>query len=325
MDEECFRPPDWLLNPHLQTILPSLPPLRQLAARRARVLLAGAEEWLLDCGEGTCLQAWHTAAVRPCGRLALLLHGWEGSAESAHVLSLAAGLWGEGYAVVRLNLRDHGATHHLNSGLFHSCRLAEVIGAVRAVAARSVARRLYLAGFSLGGNFLLRVAASGAAPSSLAGVVAISPVLEPVQTLVAMEQGSRLYERYFVHKWCRSLRAKERCWRRYRHVEALCTTRTLRAMTMALVARYTDIPTVDDYYSGYAITGNRLATLAAPACVLAALDDPIIPAGDLLRLAASPRLTIVRTQNGGHCGFIDRPGRMSFADRLVLETFGMCS
>jgi predicted alpha/beta-fold hydrolase len=29
----------------------------------------------------------------------------------------------------------------------------------------------------------------------------------------------------------------------------------------------------------------------------------------------------VRTRHGGHCGFIDRPGRPSFADRFTLEAF----
>ncbi len=324
IDDDRFRPPAWLRNAHLQSILPSLPPLKQLAIRRARAVLAGAEEWLLDCGEGARLQAWHTpapAAKAAGGRLALLLHGWEGSADSAYVLSLAAELLRRGYAIVRLNLRDHGDTHHLNPELFHSCRLPEVVGAVQAIAARARPRRLYFAGFSLGGNFLLRVAASGQAPAALAGVVAISPVLEPARTLDAMESGLPVYERYFVRKWLKSLRLKERHWPERYDIDATVRDRTLRAMTAALVDRHTEYPTLQEYLSGYAITGARLARLAAPARLLTAADDPIIPADDLARLAASAQLEVVRTRYGGHCGFIDRPGRPSFADRFVLETF----
>jgi len=323
IDDDRFRPPAWLRNAHLQSILPSLPPLKQLARARARAVVAGAEEWLLDCGEGTRLQAWHTPAPASAtdGRLALLLHGWEGSADSAYVLSLAAELLRRGYAIVRLNLRDHGDTHHLNPELFHSCRLPEVVGAVQAIAARARPRRLYFAGFSLGGNFLLRVAASGKAPASLAGVVAVSPVLEPARTLDAMESGLPVYERYFVRKWLKSLRIKERHWPEHYDIDATVPDRTLRGMTAALVGRHTEYATLQEYLSGYAITGARLATLAAPARLLTAADDPIIPAGDLQHLAASPQLEIVRTRHGGHCGFIDRPGRPSFADRFTLETF----
>jgi predicted alpha/beta-fold hydrolase len=325
IDDDRFRPPAWLRNAHLQSILPSLPPLNQLAVRRARAVLAGAEEWLLDCGEGARLQAWHTPAPTSAagkgGRLALLLHGWEGSADSAYVLSLAAELLRHGYAIVRLNLRDHGDTHHLNPELFHSCRLPEVVGAVQAIAARARPRRLYLAGFSLGGNFLLRVAASGRAPPELVDVVAVSPVLEPARTLDAMEFGIPVYERYFVRKWLKSLRLKERHWPGRYDMGATITERTLRGMTAALVDRHTEYPTLAEYLSGYAITGARLATLAASARLLTAADDPIIPADDLQHLAPSPQLTVVRTRHGGHCGFIDRLGRPSWADRFVVETF----
>ena len=328
VDDAGFQPAAWLRNPHLQSILPSLPPLRNLAVRRARAVSARAEEWLLDCGEGTRLQAWYTPATAgtpstggAVERLALLLHGWEGSAESAYVLSLAAELLPRGYHVVRLNLRDHGDTHHLNPGLFHSCRLPEVIGAVRAIAVRARPRRLYGAGFSLGGNFLLRVAASGQAPAALAGVAAVSPVLEPAHTLEAMASGVPVYERYFVRKWLRSLRHKQRHWPDRYDIDATLVDRTLRGMTAALVDRHTEYPTLDDYLSGYAITGARLATLAVPARLLTAADDPIIPAGDLERLADAALLTVVRTRHGGHCGFIDRPGRPSYADRFVVAAF----
>ena len=96
------------------------------------------------------------------GRPVVLLHGWEGSAESLYVLSLAQQLYRRGFEVVRLNLRDHGETHHLNRELFHSCRLPEVVGAVRSAAAALPRPALQLVGFSLGGNFMLRVAAQAA-------------------------------------------------------------------------------------------------------------------------------------------------------------------
>ena len=192
---------------------------------------------------------------------------------------------------------------------------------MQAIAARAQPRRLYFAGFSLGGNFLLRVAASGSAPAALAGVVAISPVLEPAHTLDAMESGLPIYERYFVRKWLKSLRLKQRHWPGHYDFDATLSARTVRGMTAALVDRHTEYPTLADYLAGYAITGARLERLAVPSRLLTAADDPIIPAGDLQRLASSPQLTVVRTRYGGHCGFIDRPGRASWADGFVRESF----
>ncbi len=73
---------------------------------------------------------------------------------------------------------------------------------------------------------------------------------------------------------------------------------------------------MDDYLAGYAITGSRLTTLAAPATVLTALDDPIINAADLARLARTPHLDIVTTAHGGHCGFIESLGDTNWIDSL---------
>src|SRR5690606_41569990 len=59
---------------------------------------------------------------------AILLRGWEGSSRSAYQLTTAQRLLGLGFDVLRLNLRDHGDSHHLNRELFNSTRSPEVAG-----------------------------------------------------------------------------------------------------------------------------------------------------------------------------------------------------
>lgn len=320
-----FLPPAMLRSGELQTMMGNLPPVQWLVRRRAAQLLARAQPWLLDCGAGVRLQGFLSAARLPeesgRKRIAVLLHGWEGSADSVYVISLGAELLARGFDVLRLNLRDHGESHHLNRDIFHSCRLEEVVGATRAVAQRFPEAGIFLGGFSLGGNFMLRVAADAGAPDSVVGVAAVSPVLDPTATLEALERGLFLYRRYFVQKWSRSLRYKRRAWPDLPDFEPILRTKDLRAMTAGLVRDYTDFENLKAYLDGYAITGLRLATLRCPATVLAAEDDPMIPAADLARLAPSPLLTIVRTQHGGHCGFADRLNGPSFADRLVVAEF----
>jgi predicted alpha/beta-fold hydrolase len=315
----AFLPPGVLRNAHVQSLLPSLPGLR--FRRRAHALLSGAREQVLDCGAGVRLQAFHTPAPRPSSRLAVLLHGWEGSAESVNVLSLAACLHAAGYAVARLNLRDHGTTHHLNREIFHSCRLPEVVGALQALAGHFPQSRLYLAGFSLGGNFMLRAAADAALPGAVATAVAVSPVLHPARTLAALEQGWPLYRRHFVQRWSASLRAKAQAWPQHYDFSALVRLADLRGMTAALVRQCTDFADIHAYLEGYAITGARLAALRVPASLLLAADDPMVPADDIPRLARSRLLSLVLTRYGGHCGFFDRLTTPTFADRFVLERF----
>jgi uncharacterized protein len=90
--------------------------------------------------------------------------------------------------------------------------------------------------------------------------------------------------------------------------------KNLRRMTDAMVRAHTEYPTMDAYLAGYAVTGDRLTTLAAPATVLTALDDPIIEHADLARLARVPQLEIVTTAHGGHCGFIEDLGASTWVD-----------
>ncbi len=130
--EDDFRPPRWLRNRHLQSMLASTDWRRGRILRAAAPLLAAQRELLLDCGAGVRLQCFRSSPPHGSGDAVVLLHGWEGSADSLYVLSLAQLLFAQRFEVVRLNLRDHGDTHHLNRELFHSCRLPEVIGAVRA-------------------------------------------------------------------------------------------------------------------------------------------------------------------------------------------------
>jgi uncharacterized protein len=322
--DTTFQPPRWLRGRHLQTIVPSLMWRASRVRRRALPLIAASEELLLDCGDGVKLQAFHASPERrgrePGKRMAVLLHGWEGSTDSTYVMSLGQTLFAAGFEVVRLNLRDHGATHHLNKDLFHSCRLPEVVGAIQALARRFPALPLTLAGFSLGGNFMLRVTAHAEARHlPIERVVAICPVLDPAVTMRTLETGFPLYHNYFVRKWTRSLAKKQMAWPEHYDFEDLLRVRNLREMTRLLVASHTEFASMDDYLAGYAITGDRLATLAAPASVFVALDDPIIEAQDLPRLAKAPGLDITTTPHGGHCGFIENLAGSSWMDQQVLR------
>jgi predicted alpha/beta-fold hydrolase len=125
-----FRPRRWLRNPHVQSVLASSGVRSALFRRRRRVLEATTTECILDCGHDVRLQGFHTRqSVLPQPRaLAILLHGWEGSAQSSYILHTGSRLLAEGCDVFRLNFRDHGQTHHLNQQLFHSCRIDEVVG-----------------------------------------------------------------------------------------------------------------------------------------------------------------------------------------------------
>jgi uncharacterized protein len=146
-------------------------------------------------------------------------------------------------------------------------------------------------------------------------------VLDPARTLVALETGFFAYNTYFVRKWLRSLLKKQAAWPGEYDFAEVSRLTDLRRMTAMLVAQFTDFPSLDAYLAGYAITGERLETIEAPATVITAADDPIIPVRDIERLARPKHLSVTITRHGGHNGFLDHLANTTFADRAVIAAF----
>jgi len=319
-----FEPGGVWRNRHLQSLMTSSPLRRLVVRRRAREFQDRSHDRIVDAGEGVRLLAHCTPARgQPRGSV-VLLHGWEGSGDSSYLLAVGNVLWRRGFEIMRLNFRDHGDSHHLNAGLFHSCRLREVVGGVAALAA-DASPPVHLAGFSLGGNFALRVAL--AAPEhgiELAHVHAISPVISPAHVLLALERAPRVYSKYFETKWGHSLRRKQALFPERYDFSGWRRLSGLRAMTRDLVERYTGFESLDEYLAGYCIGGDYLAGLRVPATIITAADDPVIPVEDFAGLPDNPCLDLEIYPHGGHCGFLTGWGLHSWleqelADRMVEQ------
>jgi predicted alpha/beta-fold hydrolase len=303
----------------VQSVLSSMPLRRAAGVRAMERLGAQTTEHILEVDDGVRLQGFHSHVPgEPARGLVLLLHGWEGSSESGYMRLTAAQLLARGFEVFRLNFRDHGDTHHLNQGLFHSCRLGEVVQAAAEVSRRFPARPMLAAGYSLGGNFALRLAL--AAPDAgipLVHVAAVCPAIDPSAVIRALETGMPLYNWYFMRKWRRSLLRKRALFPDLHDFDQGVLARDMRGLTQWLVERHTAMGDVENYFDGYAVAGDRLAGLQVPVSVLAAADDPVIPVDGFpgLSLPAHSSLEIARF--GGHCGFLEGPNLRGYAERWV--------
>ncbi len=314
-----YRAPCWLRNAHVQSVLASSPWRVRRGARLLAATGALHQEHILDGGDGVRLLGIHSRLPgRTPKALALLLHGWEGSADSGYMRLTAARLLRAGCDVLRLNFRDHGPTHHLNEDVFHSCRLDEVVNAALDAQRRWPGLPLLLAGYSLGGNFALRVAL--AAPKvglPLQAVAAVCPALDPDHTTRAMEDGFPLYRRYFLHKWTRSLRRKRELFPDRHDFDDAALKLGLREITDWLVRRGDEFADASAYFDGYRISGDRLAGLQVPADILTSKDDPVIPVADFHRLRLPDSARVEIADDGGHCGFLLGLRMDGYAERWV--------
>jgi hypothetical protein len=313
-----FTPAFPLRNPHLQTILASL----KIRALGANPLRQRSEEILVDAGSGVRLLVYRT--LQPGGRslgLVILLHGWEGSSDSTYMLTTGRWLYRSGYDVFRLNLRDHGRSHHLNEGVFHSARIEEVFTAVLNIVATAGGKPCNLVGFSLGGNFCLRIALrlSPGQAGSLRNIIAISPVMDPLKATRAIDGGFFVYRDYFVKKWKRSLGIKQRLFpARYDFTDVM-GLKSCMAITERVIPRYTPFRDVLEYFQTYRLVEADFSRLAVPAVILASEDDPVIPVDDFRALRGNDRLRVVIERHGGHCGFLQNLRFQVWFEGLIEE------
>jgi len=317
-----FKAPFGVNNSHVQTIFSSCGPRRYWLHKRYQRFKQYESSQIVECADGVRLAGIYTQSPikQAHDKMAILIHGWEGSADSSYMLSMAASLLGQGINVFRLNLRDHGNTHHLNYDLFNSTMIDEVVSAVAQIQQYYPHKHNYLIGFSLGGNFSLRVAAL-ASPNkvNLDSVIAYCPVIHAKHSNHLLNtQYAFVYGRYFTKKWKQSLRAKLAHFPEYDYGDVLEQATTLDELNRIFIPQYTPYQQLDDYYDAYAISGDVLKHTICPCYLHFSKDDMIIPYQDVEQIADSPDLHITLTEQGGHCGFLENWQGESWQDRRAL-------
>lgn len=301
-----FIPRPWIRNPHVQTILGSL----KMRTPGSHPMIESAKESIVEGGNGVRLLGYHSP--QPPGRsrgLVTLIHGWEGSSDSTYVLSTGNYLYERGYDIFRLNLRDHGNSHHLNEGLFHGALIEETFQAVRNISRLSGDKPYNVVGFSLGGNFALRIAMkhSSSGIPNLGEIIAISPALDPYKATLAIDNSLSIYRSYFLNKWKMSLKKKQSLFPDKYDFRGILKMGTCMALTEAIMPCYPDFKSYSEYFSKYTLRDNFFDNLSAPVTIIASKDDPIVSVNEIHGLKETGYLRISLQPYGGHCGFIDFP------------------
>lgn len=314
---DVFIPPFYLRNTFTQTLLAS----SKIRTWGKISMLDSAREVTLNPLDDVRLQGFYSPQANGQSRgVVMLLHGWEGSVNSAYILRTGRVLYEHGFSVFRLNYRDHGDTHHLNPGLFYAVLLDEVFGAVQQVAKYESELPFYLIGFSMGGNFALRIARKSAESpiGNLKHVVSISPVLDPEKSTNAIDVYLFL-RKYFRKKWLSSLLKKQVHFPNLYDFNNILTLETIAEMTEVMIKRYSKYESSSDYFRHYSVLGNALADITVPTTIITAQDDPIIPVEDFYDLKLHPLTDLIVHRYGGHNGFLETLSGRAWYEKKIID------
>ncbi len=244
----------------------------------------------------------------------VIVHGLEGSSESRYVLGLAEKAWVAGFHVVRMNQRNCGGTEALAPTLYNSGLSGDYRAVARELAEQEGLREIFLAGFSMGGNLVLKAAGEmgreAPPPSAFAGVAAVCPALDLAACVDAIhEPHNFFYERYFVRNLIKRYRRKVELFPQHFALNGVGSVRTIREFDDRITAPLCGYGNAANYYDR-ASAKHVLAAIAVPALVITAQDDPLVPHGSVRRpeLLANSRITLLDPEHGGHCAFISRHG-----------------
>jgi predicted alpha/beta-fold hydrolase len=316
---DSFRPPFYLKNAYVQTILGS----SKLRALTPNIMRDVAREKIITIPENIKLVGYHSVQnSRPAKGLAIVLHGWEGSSDSTYVLRCARCLYLNGYDIFRLNFRDHGDSHHLNGGIFYAVLLEEVYQAVKHAAGFAGGAPVFLIGFSLGGNFVLRLLKKCVRVpiANLCHAVSISPVLNPEKSTTKIDRIAFI-RNYFLTKWRRSLAKKQKLFPDLYDFNDVMHLKTIQAVTDALLERYSDFQTAREYFQAYSVMGSAIEDILTPTTIITAEDDPIIPIKDFYDLKLNKTIQLVVHSHGGHNGFITGFKLQSWYENIIITLF----
>ncbi len=317
--DNSFQPPWYLRSGQIQTILASIP----LRAWGRDPVRDSAREIIIQTPQGVRLQGYHSpqnSADSP--GLVILLHGWEGSVDSTYIACTAKTLYQHGYDIFRLNFRDHGSSHHLNPGIFYAILLEEVFQAVQQICRMAEEKPVFLVGFSLGGNFALRIARQMRQDpiENLRHVAAISPVLDPEKATARID-GQAMIRRYFIKKWFRSLQIKQDLFPDAYDFAELFHLKTIMAVTERMLAKYSDFKSASEYFNAYSILNDAIDDLPVATTIIAAADDPVIPVEDFYQLKLNHLTKLIIHANGGHNGFIGGISLKSWYEQKLADWF----
>lgn len=306
-----FQPAWWLRGPHAQTIWSSM------IRRRPRPAI----KWQrVEMPDGDFIDlAWSGPET---GRTVLLLHGLEGSVDSAYASGLMYTLGQRGFRSCTMHFRGCSGEVNRLPKWYHSGQTEDPQFILEYLHEQMDIDVFAAVGFSLGGNVLLKWLAEAGADIPFKKAAAVSVPFRLADAAQRMGTGfSRLYQWYLISSMRRKYRQKFSRFASPLNVD-VDKLKTFWQFDDQITAALHGFKGVNDYYNSVS-SRQFIPRIKIPTLILHARDDPFMSPDTPPQATELPEnVWLELAAHGGHVGFVGGafPGLAEYwAEQRLLE------
>lgn len=302
--DRSFKPAWWCRGAHVQTIAGAFVRIKPpVSLNRERLETPDGDFLDIDYLDG---------AAESTGRspLVVILHGLEGSSKSPYVRSLLGGIAKLGWQAAVLNMRMCSGEPNRLLQTYHSGKTEDLEFVLRHLEKTRTYSGLYLTGYSIGGNIVLKWLGEqgGGAAGRVRAAAAVSVPYNLVKSVELMDRGfnREVYTRLLLGSLKVKAFAKRKSFPDAMAYERVKRCRTFRVFDHEVTARLNGFTDETDYWTRSSCC-HFLKAIRVKTLLIHAGDDPFFP-GRLIpvdEIHGNPALELLMSSGGGHLGFVD--------------------
>ncbi len=321
-DNNEFRAPWWCRGAHMQTVYGGL--FREninIPYRRERMELKDGDFLDLDFYDGD-----------PSKPTVLIFHGLASTSASTYVKTLADEIHQNGWNAAVMIARGQSGEPNRLKGTNHAGNIADVDAAVKYVLETRKPESLYLVGFSLGGNMLMKWLGDNSEfiPYQVKSAAAVSAAYD-LAKVASLLDGNFFNREVYVRSMLKFLKPlaeeKEKRFPGSLNVEKVKRAKTFRVYDREVTAHLNGFKDENEYWR-LSSSMNSLSSITVPSLLIHADNDPFLPASELpyTEMLKSSSVKLLVTRDGGHLGFVSGgwPGRSDrWLEKNIMEYFSL--
>jgi len=253
-------------------------------------------------------------------KIVILCHGLEGSSNSKYILATAKLLSKNGYSIAAMNYRFCSGEINRQLITYHSGKTDDLHTVINYVLPNYDA--IYLVGFSLGGNLILKYNGDGLFPlsSKIKASVAISVPIDLKGSSISLQKReNKLYNWRFLRTLSKKMYLKHNQFPKELDINPLKTIKNLTDFDEYFTSKINGFKNAQDYYFK-ASSKQFICNISRPTLLINAKDDPFLSQScfPINEAKNSLNFYLMIPKYGGHVGFISK-GDFYWSENQILK------